>query len=183
MHLWISELVHCINWALSDKLQGNLNLSTKIFFQQIHLTMWYCTGGCFDIKILSYQYRNSHYGDKRNLWLSYLLKGICYTDKMTSLHSIRGPMPQYVKCIDPLWSDEDSILPLMESKSQLCWMLHLSLWSVPGIGACVWAAMQCLPLLTLYVLNWFNEDKYMGQVMKLWLSCYLVLLSTDSKTK
>ena len=52
------------------------------------------------------------------------------------------------------------LLRLMEPNSQLCGMSHLSLWSVPGIRACVWAAMHCLPLLPLSMLNWFNEDKY-----------------------
>ena len=149
----------------------------KFSFNKTHLTMGYCTGGWFHIKILSYQYRNSHYGDKRNLWLSYLHKGISYADQ------IQSEVPCLSMSSALIHHDQMKILlRLMEPNSQLCWMLHLSLWSVPGIGACVWAAMQCLPLLPLNVLNWFNEDKYMGQVMKLQLTCYQVLLSTDSKT-
>ena len=40
----------------------------------------------FNIKILSYQYRKSHCGDKTILRPSYLHKGISYTGKMASLY-------------------------------------------------------------------------------------------------
>ena len=40
-------------------------------------------GGQFKIKMPSYQYRKSHYGDKAILRLSYLHNGISYTGKMT----------------------------------------------------------------------------------------------------
>ena len=49
------------------------------------------SGPRFNIKILSYQYRKSHYGDKTIVRSSYLHNGISYTGKMTSLYWIRAP--------------------------------------------------------------------------------------------
>ena len=46
-------------------------------------------GPWFNIKMLSYQYRKSHCGDKTILRPSYLHNGISYTGKMTSLYWIR----------------------------------------------------------------------------------------------
>ena len=48
-------------------------------------------GPWFNIKMLSYQYRKSHCGDKTILRLSYLHKGISFTGKMASLYWI-GPL-------------------------------------------------------------------------------------------
>ena len=45
-------------------------------------------GPWFDMKMSSYQYRKSHYGDKTILRPSYLHNGISYTGKMTSLYWI-----------------------------------------------------------------------------------------------
>ena len=47
-------------------------------------------GGWFNKKMLSYQYRKSHCGDKTILRPSYLHNGISYTGKMTSLYWIRA---------------------------------------------------------------------------------------------
>ena len=44
----------------------------------------------FNIKMSSYQYRKSHYGDKTILRRSYLYNGISYTGKTTSLYWIRA---------------------------------------------------------------------------------------------
>ena len=51
-------------------------------------------GPWFNIKMTSYQYRKSHYGDKTILRPSYLHNGISYTGKMTSFYSIgpQGPV-------------------------------------------------------------------------------------------
>ena len=46
-------------------------------------------GPWFNIKMSSYQYRKSHYGDKTILRPSYLHNGISYTGKMIYLHWIR----------------------------------------------------------------------------------------------
>ena len=47
-------------------------------------------GPRFNIKILSYQYRKSHCGDKTVVRSSYLHNGISYTGKITSLYWIRA---------------------------------------------------------------------------------------------
>ena len=47
-------------------------------------------GPQFNIKMISYQYRKSHCGDKTILRPSYLHNGISYTGKMTSLYWIRA---------------------------------------------------------------------------------------------
>ena len=46
--------------------------------------------GWFNIKMLSYQYRKSHCGDKTVVRSSYLHNGISYTGKTTSLYWIRA---------------------------------------------------------------------------------------------
>ena len=46
------------------------------------------TGPWFNIKMLSYQYRKSHCGDKTVVRSSYLHNGISYTGKMSSLYWI-----------------------------------------------------------------------------------------------
>ena len=46
------------------------------------------TGARFNIKMLSYQYRKSHCGDKTVVRSSYLHNGISYTGKMSSLYWI-----------------------------------------------------------------------------------------------
>ena len=48
------------------------------------------SGGWFNKKMSSYQYRKSHCGDKTILRPSYLYNGISYTGKMTSLYWIRA---------------------------------------------------------------------------------------------
>ena len=58
-----------------------------------------CPGPWFNIKMLSYQYRKSHCGDKTVVRSSYLHNGISYTGKMTSLYWIGAqafPMP--IRC-------------------------------------------------------------------------------------
>ena len=51
------------------------------------------SGGWFNIKMPSYQYRKSHCGDKTILRPSYLHNGISYTGKITSLYWIRVQVP------------------------------------------------------------------------------------------
>ena len=54
------------------------------------------TGPWFNIKMSSYQYRKSHYGDKTIVRSSYLHNGISYTGKMTSLYWIRAKRSSYL---------------------------------------------------------------------------------------
>ena len=49
------------------------------------------SGPWFSIKMLSYQYRKSHCGDKTIVRSSYLHNGISYTGKMPSLYIESGP--------------------------------------------------------------------------------------------
>ena len=53
------------------------------------------SGGWFNIKMPSYQYRKSHCGDKTILRPSYLHNGISYTGKTTSLYWIRAQVIWY----------------------------------------------------------------------------------------
>ena len=50
-------------------------------------------GPWFNIKMISYQYRKSHCGDKMILRPSYLHNGISYTGKTTSWYWIRALVP------------------------------------------------------------------------------------------
>ena len=58
-----------------------------ILYGRYHGSWW--PGGWFNIKMLSYQYRKSHCGDK-TVWPSYFRNGISYTGKKTSLYWIRA---------------------------------------------------------------------------------------------
>ena len=55
-----------------------------------HFGWCYSSGPWFNMEMLSYQYRKSHWGDKTILQPSYLHNGISYTGKMTSLYWIRA---------------------------------------------------------------------------------------------
>ena len=53
------------------------------------------TGARFNIKMLSYQYRKSHCGDKTAVRSSYLHNGISNTGKMSSLYWIGSQITKY----------------------------------------------------------------------------------------
>ena len=60
-------------------------------------------GPWFNIKMLSYQYRKFHCGDKTVVRSSYLHNGICYTGKTTSLYWIRALVLIFfcpIRCIE-----------------------------------------------------------------------------------
>ena len=59
----------------------------------------YYPGPWFNIKMLSYRYRKSHYGDKTVVRSSYLHNGISYTGKMTSSYWIRGLVSCHVHVV------------------------------------------------------------------------------------
>ena len=50
----------------------------------------YYPGPCFNINMLSHQYRKSHCGDKTVVRSSYLHNGVSYTGKMSSLYWFRA---------------------------------------------------------------------------------------------
>ena len=65
-----------------------------------HISRWlgqyygcWCPGPHFNMKMKSYQYRKSHYGDKTILRPSYLHNGISYTGKTTFQYWIRTQAP------------------------------------------------------------------------------------------
>ena len=63
----------------------------------------------FNIKMVSYQYRKSHFGYKMVVRSSYLHNGISYTGKMSYLYWIRAQViflaKVFVKYIDPYFAD------------------------------------------------------------------------------
>ena len=66
------------------------------------------SGPWFNIKMSSYQYRKSHYGDKgilRILRPSYLHNGISYTGKMISLYLIRALVNKWLLETLTAWED------------------------------------------------------------------------------
>ena len=74
-HLKLFSLLQWMNWIMPI-------FHAKVTFQD--------PGGCFHVKMSSYQYRNSHCGDKTILRPSYLHNGISFTGKTASLHWIRA---------------------------------------------------------------------------------------------
>ena len=73
MYVFIMELKQIIN-------------QNAILVKMVNVYIW----ARFNIKMLCYQYRKSHCGDKTILLPSYLHNEISYTGKMTSLYWIRA---------------------------------------------------------------------------------------------
>ena len=78
-NIWISPK---ISLKFVPKIRIN-NIPTSV-----QIMAWHQTGGWFNIKMSSYQYRKSHREDKTILRPSYLHNGISYTGKTTSLYWI-----------------------------------------------------------------------------------------------
>ena len=68
------DQIHCCKYAWPGPRHSNLFLHKQ--------GMW------ININMPSYQYRDTHYGDKLILRPSYVHNWICYTSKMTSLYWI-----------------------------------------------------------------------------------------------
>ena len=68
----------------------------------VHRGGWWA-GPRFNIKMLSYQYRKFHCGDKTIVWSSYLHNGVSYTGKMTSLYWIRVQILLPFVVTHPCW--------------------------------------------------------------------------------
>ena len=79
-----------ISWNVCAGCQINFQRSALLaLWKEIHRAPM--DSGCwFNIKMSSYQFRKSHYGDKTILRPSYLHNGISYTGKTTSLYWIRA---------------------------------------------------------------------------------------------
>ena len=86
-------------------------------------------GPQFNIKILSYQYRKSHWGDKRILRPSYLHNGISFTGKTKSLYwnralgiGILDPQQPPVFFIDGPVSTPERLKHFNELEFEICWV-------------------------------------------------------------
>ena len=77
------------------EIHGKLTALLRQFYAFCIMMLPLTTPGpWFNIKMLSYQYRKSHCGDKMILRPSYLHNGISYTGKTTSLYWIRALIAQ-----------------------------------------------------------------------------------------
>ena len=79
-----------------------------VHFNMIHTNSWHnckmlplCPGSSLKLKIICYQFRKSHGGNKTILRPSYLHNGISYTGKMTFLYWIRTQASVYWICNTP----------------------------------------------------------------------------------
>ena len=92
MWLFCCKYVPAIYCAVSEIYHNNFLLYNTVSFtkrySQQHPILH--PGAWFNIKMLSYQYRKSHCGDKTVVRSSYLHNVISYTGKMTSLYWIRA---------------------------------------------------------------------------------------------
>ena len=88
--LCLSSLVNIVNVLhIFTEILYSESVSFVIKMARLRQQWGMSPGPRFNIKMTSYQYRKSHCGDKTVVWSSYLLIGISYTGKMTSLYWIR----------------------------------------------------------------------------------------------
>ena len=90
-----SECFMCVGWYewMAGRLKVGLilgHVGNPFELYQLTLAFHYLSGGWFNKKMSSYQYRISHCGDKMILRPSYLHNRISYTGKITSLYWIRA---------------------------------------------------------------------------------------------
>ena len=83
----VLTMIACFQFAKDDWLshitqRGKCHLRHTSHFLGKNIT----TGSWFNIKMSSYHYRKSYYGDKTVVKSSYLHNGISYTGKMSSLY-------------------------------------------------------------------------------------------------
>ena len=98
--------------------------------QYVHMVKKKESGGWFNKKMPSYQYRKSHCGDKTILRPSYLHNGISYTGKMTSLYWIGAQKIMFITYLKnkSLWYDTEFNKFVFHHKSDmihdviLCWI-------------------------------------------------------------
>ena len=86
------ELLHSCTkpWICHHESCSTSVQRQAIIWIEVYKNLQMSSGGGFNIKMPSYQYRKSHYGGKKILWPSYLHNGISYTGKMTSSYWIRA---------------------------------------------------------------------------------------------
>ena len=89
------KLAVCYSWFGGGQEPGHHCIQLK----QAHCMS---TGPWFNIKMTSYQYRKSHWGDKTVVRSSYLHNGISFTGKMVSLYWIGPLIYMYTLCAELL---------------------------------------------------------------------------------
>ena len=102
-YLILVSWVHCAEsdkWWGCERGWGWWSAVGLVFLQAMHGWHMKTSGPRFNIKMLSYQYRKSHCGDKTVVRSSYLHNGISYTSKMSSLYWIGT---QYMKILSIYW--------------------------------------------------------------------------------
>ena len=80
-----------VKWSPADVVELDYMVHMKVLVQNYHISPLVAirrSGPWFNIKMLSYQYRKSHCGDKTVVRSSYLHNGISYTGEMSSLYWI-----------------------------------------------------------------------------------------------
>ena len=128
--------------------QGHLSCEEWYEIQIFNMFSLKKSGLWFNIKMLSYQYRKSHCGDKTVVRSSYLHNGISYTGKTTSLYWIRAQLHRVKKC---LWIE-------MICNSLFHWLWLGLAWSPIYIAnKYCWWITSCAILNTLL---WIGRESY-----------------------
>ena len=82
-----------------------------VYYRAFYFIFVIESGGWFNIKMSSYQYRKYHFGDQTILRPSYLHNGISYTGSMTSLYWIMAQCPCEYAIICYHWIWIQNLLP------------------------------------------------------------------------
>ena len=165
-------------------------------------TQWhYLTGGWFNIKMTSYQYRKSHCGDKTILRPSYLHNEISYTGKMPSLYWIRALVPRYPHMsllrINVIISKYKHFLSrncscksnllcvaMFVEASSICWwgrfprMMTAAVYSAPTINLILKA--RCDVAIAAVQKNRCDAFLIHGSLLSLWLKMVWCLIGAVS---
>ena len=129
----------------------------------------------FSIKMMSYQNRKSHCGDKTILGPSYLHNGISYTGKTTSLCWIRAllssPKSNIFNChhlhhlIMEKWQSRNSPPCQLQNKQDTSWLVDLFKahnWNLVKI-------ITALNAMAITVATNLNMSHYLHSTCKMWL--------------
>ena len=99
-------------------------------------------GDWFNIKMLSYQCRKSHCGDKTIIRLSYLHKGITYMGKMASWYWIRLHTSQLIFKL--VWCSHYNMVDFLQNPHRIHLTAHLLGWEW-GVVLWVQTLIDILP--------------------------------------
>ena len=133
----------------------------------LNLSQRYQAGGWFNKKMPSYQYRNSHCGDKTILRPSYLHNGISYTGKTTSLYWIRPQIsslrPEYSGFSSNTQSIHSSIPQLCNKLWTDCFIIKINSEVLP------WDLIRmtlCNGSYLLMVMSWSMMTSSNGNIFR-----------------